>query len=455
MEESLRRRLRTTGLALGALFFLAVLLADYFVDGRHRLGPEVAWVTVVALVCGLLWVHLSRVALKPLERLADAAERMATGAKVDIPGEERGDEIGQLAGSLVWLRRTHEQAVARKDQDYAALWTVIESMAEGIVLLGPDRQVRLANAAFRQIATARGVLTGRPFEETIRAARASAALSDCLSSGQPVLTSYQEPGVTGRTYDVRVAPILAESGAIEVVLVVLHDVTRLEALESVRREFVANVSHELRTPLTSIKGAIETLLDTNDPATREKLLEIARRQASRMEVLVADLTDLSQIETGAVRLDRTEFDLSALIGEIIGQYQSAARERNVKLLQRVEPRLLLCADKRRVEQILVNLIDNGLKFNRPGGELEISGGRRSDGLVLQIRDTGVGIPSEALENVFHRFFRVDGARGIEVPGTGLGLAIVKHLMRLHGGTVELDSELGRGSTFTLRFPLGS
>lgn len=456
MEGRIRRKLLAYGLGFGALLLLAALTAVFLVDGRDRLGHETLWLLLAAGGLGFLYAKTLRRTVKPLEKLADAAERMAAGAEIDVPGEDRDDEIGQIAGSLVWLKHGNQARLDARSGESAQLRAVIETMADGVAVVGPDGRLKFANPAFTELASVRGELVGRRVDEILRAPAVLDAVDQVRAGAAPATVAHQEIGVTGRRIDVRVAGVETAGGPDRGVLVVFHDVTRVEALERVRREFVSNVSHELRTPLTSIKGAVETLLESDpadEPQLRLKLLAIAKRQAQRMEALVADLTDLSQIETGAIRLDRQELELSALLNDIAQQFTSQADERGVTIRVRAHPPLALWADRRRVEQVLVNLVDNGLKFNRPGGELLLEARRDpGGGTEVRVTDTGIGIPSDALENVFHRFFRVDGSRAGDVPGTGLGLSIVKHLMRLHGGSIELDSELGRGSVFTLRFP---
>ncbi len=455
MEGSLRRRLVGYAMGFGALFLLVAMAVVFFTDRRDRLGPETPWLLGAAALVAFFFAKASRRAFRPLERLADAAERMAAGATVEIPGEDRDDEIGQIAGSLVWLRHNNEKLLQQRQEEYATILAVLETMADGIALVDGDGRIRFANQAFGDVASMRQELLGRRLDEVLRAPGVIEAVISTGRGSEPQVVGHSEPGIAGRRFEVRVAAVAAPGALTRGVLVVFHDVTRIESLERVRREFVANVSHELRTPLTSIKGAVETLLDTElslDVEMRSRLLVIARRQAQRMEALVADLTDLSQIETGAIRLDRQEVDLSVVVSDLVQQFARQAEERYVSFETKIPPSLMVHADRRRLEQILVNLIDNGLKFNRPGGLIKFEAQRGPNGVTLRVTDTGIGIPSDAAQDVFHRFFRVDASRAGETPGTGLGLSIVKHLMRLHGGSVDLDSELGKGSTFTLYFP---
>jgi len=225
-------------------------------------------------------------------------------------------------------------------------------------------------------------------------------------------------------------------------------------LERVRREFVADVSHELRTPLTSIKAFVENLIEERlvDRDESLKFLEIVRKHADRMGALIDDLTDLSLIETGAVALDLAPLDALEVVRDVFAQFAFRAGAAGVELRLDLPSPFPLIADRRRLEQVLVNLVDNAIKFSKRGGAVRIAGGVAGGRPRITVEDTGAGIPPDALEKVFHRFFRADKARSRELGGTGLGLAIVKHLMRLHEGEVSVVSELGRGATFALEFP---
>ncbi|MFM8394143.1 MAG: sensor histidine kinase, partial [Acidobacteriota bacterium] len=237
------------------------------------------------------------------------------------------------------------------------------------------------------------------------------------------------------------------------------DITKVERLERVRQEFLANVSHELRTPLASIIAFVETLLDggLEDPENSLRFLNTIHRNASRMRALVNDISELSSIESGATRLTMIKIPLAAMISELFTGLAPRASKYGVWLENRVEPDFYLVADRRRLEQILVNLVDNAIKFNHPGGKVTVSAEteRTVNGEsfhLIRVRDTGPGIAAEHLARVFERFYRVDKARSREVGGTGLGLAIVKHLAKIHGGEADVRSDVGAGSEFIIRLP---
>lgn len=361
---------------------------------------------------------------------------------------------GELASALT--RRVAELADRVEDgrREGRLLQSVVVAMKEGMVVLGPDRKIRVANEAFRLLFRTPFDPVGRLLAEVVRDPAVFRELEAALPPGGQIRESLLQLPGPGRSFELRVSPLSGSPDAPGGVLILFFDVTRLEALERVRREFVADVSHELRTPLTSIKAFVENLIEERLVDTDESLrfLDIVRKHADRMGALIDDLTDLSLIETGAVALDLAILDAREVVRDVTAQFAFRARSAGVEIRVDLPPSFPLLADRRRLEQVLVNLLDNAIKFSKKGGSVRIAGSLFEGRPRITVADTGVGIPGDALEQVFHRFFRVDKARSRELGGTGLGLAIVKHLMRLHGGEVFVTSELGRGATFTLEFP---
>jgi two-component system phosphate regulon sensor histidine kinase PhoR len=239
------------------------------------------------------------------------------------------------------------------------------------------------------------------------------------------------------------------------VLLVLNDVTELRRLERVRSEFVANVSHELRTPLTCIKGYLETLLDgaLDDRAHARRFLEVAGTHAERLDRLIDDLLELSNIESGRVTLVPMRLDLGDVVAGVEAMFERQTAQSRLTLERAVTPGLVVRADRDRLVQILVNLVDNAVKFTPEGGQVRIEAAPVAAGRVeVRVRDTGIGIPSTDLPRITERFYRVDKTRSREIGGTGLGLAIVKHLVQAHGGELRIESALGHGTTVSFTLP---
>ncbi len=362
-----------------------------------------------------------------------------------------------LAGEVDALARAAREAdrrIAAAEGERSLFRSIVSGMKEGLVVIGPDRRILLANEAFRQIFLLGSDPAGLRLAEVVRNPDVLAEAEAALRGGEDRETVARFSG-SGRTFQLHATPVTGlRSGDGASALLLFFDVTRLEALESVRRDFVANVSHELRTPLTSIRAFVETLLEEGleDRAQSLEFLEVVRKNAERMGALIDDLTDLSLIETGSVTLEMRDVDAAEIARDVVAQIAPRHAGSGVEVVLALDAPFVLRADRRRLEQVFVNLVDNGIKFNRRGGRLTISGTAEPGRRTLVFEDTGVGIPADSIEKVFHRFHRVDPERSRAAGGTGLGLAIVKHLMRLHGGEVRLESELGRGSRFTLEFP---
>jgi two-component system phosphate regulon sensor histidine kinase PhoR len=261
-------------------------------------------------------------------------------------------------------------------------------------------------------------------------------------------------GANRQVFDLSVLPLGSSNGAgADGALGVFFDVTRTERLEVIRQEFLSNVSHELRTPLTAIMAFVETLENgaLDDSESSRRFLEIIRKNASRMHALIDDILELTAIEGGNVQLRATPVDLHAVAHDVIASLTAKSLASRITITNEVPAGVIVFADLRRLEQMLTNLVDNGIKFGREDGRVTITykDGIRDD---IIVEDNGEGIPAQHLERLFERFYRVDRARSRDMGGTGLGLAIVKHLALLHGGEVTVESELGKGTRFTIHLP---
>jgi two-component system, OmpR family, phosphate regulon sensor histidine kinase PhoR len=425
------------------------------VESHYLLLSVSLTLAALLLLTGIAYAFVRRVS-RPIERVSLAAERTTAGdLAAEVPYEGR-DEVANLGASVHRMRNRLLEKIADLDAERALMASVLAGMREGVLLVGADLRIELANEAFRRIFDVSIDPAGRRLAEVIRNPSVRRDLDRALAEGREVHDLVLEAADSGRSFEVHVTP-LPSMGADRPsrVLVLFFDVTRLMALESVRREFVADVSHELRTPLTSIAAFVETLLDGGlaDTENAVGFLKIVRKHAERMGALIDDLTDLSLIETGAVDFRMEDVDASEVAREATSLLRQKHAARDVTITTEVPSPFLVNADRRRLEQVLLNLIDNGIKFNRPGGNVRVTGHVEGERPVLVVEDTGIGIPADSLEKVFNRFYRVDKARSRDMGGTGLGLAIVKHLMRLHGGSVRVESEPGRGSRFILEFPL--
>ncbi len=339
----------------------------------------------------------------------------------------------------------------------ALLETMMESMRE--VMLAVDRNLRViasnhaARALFGQTEEA---MTHRRLPELAAVTPLQDVFHLALANGERAEATIElTQGTEKRIFAVRVTPLrfrrnTPQQGAVGV----FFDITKLERLEKVRQEFLSNVSHELRTPLTSILAFVETLEDGGlaDAANNQRFLAIIRRNAERMRLLMEDILELSAIEAGKINLETRSVSLAPLVEHIFAALTVRAAERNVKLGHEIAPDAQIYADSRRLEQMLTNLIDNAVKFNRAGGAVTVTYAPNGTRDRIRVNDTGEGIAPEHLPRLFERFYRVDLARSREMGGTGLGLAIVKHLARAHEGEATVCSTIGAGTTFAIELP---
>lgn len=331
----------------------------------------------------------------------------------------------------------------------------MSGMREGLLVVNKDMRVVASNpAAHKLFSSSLTKLQSQRLTELTRNPAIYSAFLDGLKGKEVSGVKVETHGPERQVFDLRVVPIGSSNGnGAQGALGVFFNITRTERLELVRQEFLSNVSHELRTPLTSIMAFVETLESgaKEDPESCQRFLSIIRKNASRMHTLIDDILDLTAIESGYVQLRAAAVNLHELVDDVCASLPNQASARNVTLQNEVPPGTQVYADARRLEQMLTNLIDNGIKFSRENGTVSISyrSGTRDQILV---HDNGDGIPAQHLERLFERFYRVDRARSREMGGTGLGLAIVKHLALLHGGEITVESQLGKGSTFIIHLP---
>lgn len=347
-------------------------------------------------------------------------------------------------------RRNHLQT------EKSRLEVIIESITEGILVTGRDGRVVLANGALGRLFGLQVPVQGRPTAEVVRNAAIQDAISYSLQQCAGQTLEVEMPGSLVRHLDVHVAPIRNGSECVGVVTV-FYDITRLRQLERMRRDFVANVSHELRTPLTAIKGYAETLADgaLEDREAAARFIAIISSHADRLNRLLDDLLDLSRLESDQVKVEKIACNLHGLVEACKASVVGAA-QKSISVIIDIAVDVEVCCDPKFIEQALINLLDNAIKYTPDGGEVRVSTRRdstRRDStrLWLDVADTGIGIPSADIGRIFERFYRVDKGRSRAMGGTGLGLAIVRHVVEAHGEKVQVQSKLGEGTTFSLSF----
>jgi len=390
---------------------------------------------------------LARAAGRRMERMVDFAERLRGGDLSARIGEHASDEIGQLGFALDRSARHMEQAFRALQRNGHQLETLLNSMEDAVIAIGADDRVQWANRSMDNLVP-QGARLNAPLVETVRDPDVLGAVRSA-SLGRGVFTARATSVLPARTFEVTAAP-MPGGGAVAV----LRDLTETERVEKTRRDFIANVSHELRTPLTSIQGYAETLLDAvGDHDHSREFLEIIRKNANRMARLTEDLLTLARVESGEQRFDVEPVTPRELLQEAVENFQEGARTHGMELQIEDGAPQAVSADREAIFQVFSNLIDNAFKYAAGSERLVLGARAYGPGVEFYVRDFGPGIPSEHLQRLFERFYRVDKARSRESGGTGLGLAIAKHIVLAHGGAIRAESELNHGATFFFSLPL--
>jgi two-component system phosphate regulon sensor histidine kinase PhoR len=400
--------------------------------------------------CVLLFVIGSAAAKRfsePIGELTAAAHAIAAGDHRDLP-RAGGEEVQALAAALQRMKDSLARSAERAEAERRLTAMVFERLPDGLVVVDERLHVLESNVRFARMI---GIpdSSGRALYDLLRHRSLYEMFEETLRTRETVERTVRL--ADDIVWQVVVVALPAGSRAAAVG--VFRDVTRLERTEAMRRTFVADVSHELRTPIASISAAAETLAEGEpDEGEAAHLLTLIQRQSDRMRELIDDLMDLAQIESGAVELQRTELPLAALLDEAAASFAATAQERSIRISAEADPSLSVEGDKRRLSQVVHNLVDNAIKFSPEGATVTLRGEREPGGASLSVSDEGPGIPRSEQDKIFQRFYQIDRSRSKSRPGTGLGLAIVKHIVHLHGGTVEVESEIGRGSVFRVKLP---
>ncbi|ABL00750.1 ATP-binding protein [Pelobacter propionicus] len=424
----------------------------------HRMtAGSVGMALLAALAFSLL---LSRVTSRPLREMAEVAARIGRDGEYSRIPVASQDEIGALASVLNDMAERIDAQMHGLDAEKTRLDAILRGMGEGVMVASADGAITLVNPAFRKMFAMTDGVEGKKLIEVCRNPDLQAAFHDLARCGGELSREIRiQPGdVTLLTHWVP----LAMDGAGQGVVAVFHDITDMKHVEEMRRDFVANVSHELRTPVSVIKGYAETLMQNDmlvsEPEHATRFVEIIRRHAERLTTLINDILTLSCLEARNSALELNAMDVGTTIAKSCALLAPRAAEKKICLHNEVGnnlPRTLV--DQGRLEQVLVNLIDNAVKYTPEGGTIRLFAEQGETFLRISVQDSGIGIPPRDLPRIFERFYRVDEGRSREQGGTGLGLAIAKHIVQLHGGELTVTSTPGKGSTFsfTLRMATNS
>ncbi|PYL08157.1 MAG: hypothetical protein DME33_08190 [Verrucomicrobia bacterium] len=409
-----------------------------------------AIVAVMIAVAVMAW----RKWIAPWRQLEELVSQISRGERPPTFLVEGGAHA-QRAG-LQFEKIFHDLSELKKQiaKRESGMQTIFSAMQDALLVVDSNRRVVVTNEMFRKLFVLPEIFVGTPLLEIVRNATIDQVIANALDGGAPV---REELALEGSLIELHAVATRNQAGEITGALVLFHDITELKKMDQIRRDFVANVSHELRTPLSILRGYIETLLDRPETPRDElsRILGVMERHSKRLDLLAEDLLTLAQLESGNPNLQLEDVDFPSFFEEVVRDWEKKLAHKQLNLVVDVPPGLPpIRADRTRLQEALYNLLDNAVKYSRERGDIRLMARRRDGEIELSISDNGIGIAKEDLSRVFERFYRVDKARSHDnARGTGLGLAIVKHIAQLHGGRVEAESELGKGTTIRVVLPI--
>lgn len=419
---------------------------------------------IVASVCSVL-VCIAAVAhwrhwMRPWREIEDLVRDVIRGRAPRtflVNGNRTAERIGLALEDVFHRQRDLTQ---RAQENELNIRTILGAMRDGLAVVDGDGRVRLLNAALRQLFEISEDRVGGNVMETFRDTLVAEVVTRTLRTGEVATESINLRNGSSRGnrhVAVTSLPMPQEDGAMRGAVVLFHDVTQFQQLEQVRREFVSNVSHELRTPLSIFRGYLETLIDEPELARdeRERILRVLEKHSTRLHSLVDDLLSLARLEAPDPHLNIAPVALDEFLRRMAKEWEKKTAAKELEIRLEIEQHLpVIAADEARLEEVVHNLLDNAVKYSNPSGRITIRLSLINTGMIaISVADEGAGIAATDLPRIFERFYRADKARSREVGGTGLGLAIVKHIAQLHDGSVEAESQLGRGTTIRVLLPL--
>ncbi len=412
-------------------------------------------ITVSSLLIAFLFSYKLSTPILEMEQFTERLRKGEAGGTLMI---ESSDEMGQLAKNINYLVEELRSQIKSLNEEKGKVEAAFASAIEGVIILNSQDRIEAVNKSLKEMIGGQyGDIMNKTPIEAFRNIDLQKALDRFKATGKPVSEEIVLGAGTPVILDVNITSIPGVTAGEEKTMLVFHDVTRLKKLEQIRVDFVANVSHEIKTPLTAILGYIETLQEgaMEDRDTAKKFLQTISRHAQRLSRLLEDLLTLSNIELGELKYHFESVALTGVSEGVLNIIDLKAREKNLAIERNVSEGLpSIRADRDRLTQILLNVLDNAVKFTPEGGAVRIDASETGrDEVVVKITDTGIGVPRDEVERLGERFYRVDKTRSRELGGTGLGLSIVKHLMMAHRGRMEIESQLGRGTTVSLYFPV--
>jgi two-component system, OmpR family, phosphate regulon sensor histidine kinase PhoR len=431
------------------------------VNEMREVYSHLWWVLSVSLGLALLVIILlgSKITsryTKPIESATNVAIELAKGNYRARTYEDHIDETGMLSASINVLARNLQELMKSQEMQQDRLSTLIENMGSGLILIDKRGYINLINKTYKEtFQVDPGEYLYRLYHEVIEHKEISSLVEEIFMTEKKIKKQVVLPlSIERRYFEIYGVPIISSHNVWKGVLLVFHEITELKKLEQVRKDFVANVSHELKTPITSIKGFSETLLDgaMDDKQALEAFITIILKESDRLQMLVEDLLELSRIEQQGFKLNIENLDLNKQISEAVTMVEARASEKKITLdLKADSSSTMIPGDVNRLKQVFINLLSNAISYTPSGGAVSVEIINQLENTIVHVKDTGIGMDSSEIPRIFERFYRVDKARSRNSGGTGLGLAIVKHIMEAHKGAIEVQSEVGKGTMFILKF----
>ncbi len=409
---------------------------------------------IVALGAGLISLVLSSRIQKPIEKLKEGAIRFGEGDLSHRMHVSEPDELRTLGEAMNLMASQLGERLQTITYQRNELKGILSSMTEGVLVVNREEKiVRVNTAAVKFFDINPEEAEGKSIQEVIRNSRLQRFIQKTLTSKDPQEEEFVLSNNEKYFIQTHGTILRGVEGEIIGALVVVNDVTRMKKLENIRREFVANVSHELKTPITAIKGSLETLKEgaIQNPKDTLRFLDIITKNTERLKSIIEDLLSLSKIEQDAeqnlIRLE--EENIKDVLEQAVSLCQSRAAEKGIRIDMVCDDKLKAKINPHLLEEAVVNLLDNAVKYSKPNSKVRVEGIKEKDEVIIKVQDWGCGIEKKYLSRIFERFYRVDKARSRRLGGTGLGLAIVKHIAQVHGGSVTVESIPGKGSTFSI------
>ena len=419
---------------------------------------KLLWAGIIISICAaIISLAISKKISQPVEQMTEVAKHFASGElNLKLPISNTA-ELAELANSLNEMARQLNSRIDTITEERSQIQAILSSMIEGVLAVDSTGHIVSINKAAADLLSINvSKSQGLSIEEAIRNPQLQEYIKSTLENNQTNKTDYFILNDGGRSLQLLGSALTDNKGNNNGAVLVLHDITRTRQLEEIRRDFVANVSHELKTPITSIKGFVETLLDgaVNEPGQARRFLEIIAKHSDRLNAIIEDLLSLSRLEEDSEkrRLSFEETKIKPTLTSAIELSNVKADQKNIRVELICDDKITAKINSPLIEQAVLNLIDNAIKYNQENSEILVSAQRKNDEIIIIVTDQGCGIGKEHLERIFERFYVVDKGRSRKLGGTGLGLSIVKHIAQVHGGYIQVESTIGKGCTFKIHLP---